>query len=70
VNDHLPAATATHFGGRSSAIAPFRSSVELLRANLACWKKHRGMLGFGIFFFVRLSLHNQIAGSGGENGFR
>lgn len=53
----VPAATATHFGGRSSATAPFRYSIELLRANLAYWRKHRGVPGLVIFFFLSVIHH-------------
>lgn len=41
----VPSATATHFGGGSSANAPLRYSIELLRANLIYWRKHHGFLG-------------------------
>jgi hypothetical protein len=54
----VPAATATHYGGCSSAIAPFRYSIELLRANLAYWKKHRGVLGLTVFFFLSVIHHS------------
>jgi len=40
-----PDAQATHFGGGSSANAPLRYSIEMLRANLVYWKKHYGPLG-------------------------
>lgn len=40
----FPEATCTHFGGASSANAPLRFSVELLRANLVYWRKHEGAL--------------------------
>lgn len=53
----VPAATATHFGGSSCAAAPFRYSIEQLRANLAYWKKHGGMLGMAIFFFLSVVHH-------------
>jgi GT2 family glycosyltransferase len=42
---YVPEATATHFGGGSSSNAPLRYSIEILRANLAYWKKHRGYIG-------------------------
>ena len=41
----VPAATATHFDGGSSMNAPLRYNVEMLRANLAYWRKHRGVSG-------------------------
>jgi GT2 family glycosyltransferase len=53
----VPKATATHFGGGSSAKAPLRYSIELLRANLAYWRKHRGVPGLAIFFFLSVIHH-------------
>jgi GT2 family glycosyltransferase len=53
----VPAATATHFGGGSCAVAPFRYSIERLRASLAYWKKHRGALGMAIFYFLSVIHH-------------
>jgi len=53
----VPGASATHFGGGSSAVAPFRYSIELLRANLAYWKKHHGVSGLGVFFFLSVIHH-------------
>ncbi|MGH7869874.1 MAG: glycosyltransferase family 2 protein [Candidatus Dormibacteraceae bacterium] len=38
-------ATAVHFGGGSSSNAPLRYSIEMLRSNLAYWRKHHGWLG-------------------------
>jgi GT2 family glycosyltransferase len=53
----VPLATATHFGGSSSAAAPFRYSIELLRANLVYWRKHHGVPGL-IFFFLLSVIHH------------
>ncbi len=50
----VPAATTTHFGGGSSANAPLRYSIELLRANLKYWKKHRGAAGQAAFYLLCL----------------
>lgn len=55
----VPAAHAIHFGGGSSANAPFRYSIELLRANLIYWKKHRGLLGQAAFYALSV-LHHSI----------
>ncbi len=55
----VPEATATHFGGGSSANAPLRYSVEMLRANLAYWKKHRGLPGV-VAFYVLCVLHHGL----------
>ena len=54
---YVPKATATHFGGGSSAKAPLRYSIEMLRANLAYWRKHRGVPGVAIFFFLSVMHH-------------
>jgi len=53
----VPQATATHFGGGSSAKAPLRYSIEMLRANLAYWRKHRGVPGWAAFFFLSVIHH-------------
>jgi GT2 family glycosyltransferase len=53
----VPAATATHFGGASSARAPLHYSIEMLRANLAYWKKHFGTLGKMVFYFLTVIHH-------------
>ena len=45
----MPTASATHFGGGSSARAPLRYSIELLRASLVYWRKHHGRLGQAVF---------------------
>ena len=55
----VPKATATHFGGGSSANAPFRYSVEMLRANLAYWRKHRGA-GTVALFYALCVLHHAL----------
>jgi hypothetical protein len=54
----VPAAKATHFGGSSCAAAPFRYNIEQLRASLAYWKKHGGMLGMAVFFFLSIIHHS------------
>jgi GT2 family glycosyltransferase len=53
----VPTATATHLGGGSSAAAPFRYSIELLRANLAYWQKHSGVSGL-VFFYLASVVHH------------
>jgi GT2 family glycosyltransferase len=50
-------ARATHFGGASSGTAPMRYSIELLRANLAYWKKHHGFMGQVAFYLLSLFHH-------------
>lgn len=41
----VPQATATHLGGGSTARAPLRYSIEILRATLRYWRKHHGRGG-------------------------
>jgi GT2 family glycosyltransferase len=41
----VPEARATHFGGGSTAKAPLRYSIEILRATLKYWRKHHGPVG-------------------------
>ncbi len=53
----VPKATATHFGGRSSANAPLKYSIELHRANLAYWQKHHGKSGMAIYYVLSVSHH-------------
>ena len=53
----VPEATATHFGGGSSDNAPLRYSIEMLRANLAYWKKHYGAPGKAAFYLLCVLHH-------------
>jgi GT2 family glycosyltransferase len=53
----LPTATATHFGGGSSSNAPLRYSIEMLRANLAYWRKHHGVAGQAAFYLLSVLHH-------------
>jgi GT2 family glycosyltransferase len=54
----VPSARATHFGGGSSANAPLRYSIEILRANLLYWKKHHGISGQMGFHALALAQHS------------
>ena len=54
---YVPEASATHFGGGSSANAPLRYSIEILRANLRYWKKHHGNLGRCAFYLLAMLQH-------------
>ena len=54
---YVPEATATHFGGASSDNAPMRYSIEMLRANLAYWRKHRGLSGQAAFYLLSVVNH-------------
>jgi len=55
----VPEATATHFGGGSSNNAPLHYSIEMLRANLAYWRKHRGIPSLVAFYSLSI-LHHAI----------
>jgi len=77
----VPEATATHFGGGSSGNASLRYSIEMLRANLIYWRKHRGIPGEAVFYVLsvihhslRLTLRGLNAVStgdwGGETAFK
>jgi GT2 family glycosyltransferase len=44
----IPQAAATHFGGGSTAKAPLRFSIEILRATRKYWRKHYGRPGESI----------------------
>ena len=54
---YVPEASATHYGGGSSANAPLRYSIELLRANLTYWKKHHGRLGQALYYLLSVLHH-------------
>ena len=53
----VPEAEATHFGGGSSANAPLRYCIEILRANLIYWKKHHGNLGRLAYWLLAMIQH-------------
>jgi GT2 family glycosyltransferase len=53
----VPEATITHFGGASSNKAPLRYSIEMLRANLAYWKKYYGAPGHAAFYLLSILHH-------------
>ncbi len=55
----VPEATATHFGGGSSGNAPLRYSIEMMRANLAYWRKHYGVAG-RCAYFVLSAIHHSL----------
>jgi len=55
---YLPEATATHFGGGSSANAPVRYSIQMLRANLAYWEKHHGRSGRLAYLVLAFMQHS------------
>ncbi len=53
----VPEATATHYGGGSTANAPLRYSIEILRATLKYWHKHHGVAGQIVCYFLLLVHH-------------
>jgi GT2 family glycosyltransferase len=53
----VPDATATHFGGGSTANAPLRYSIEILRATLKYWRKHHGIAGQVVCYLLILAHH-------------
>ena len=52
-------AGAIHYGGASSSNAPIRFYLEMCRADLQLWRKHRGWLG-GAAFLSILALHHSV----------
>lgn len=54
---YVPEATAIHFGGASSANAPLRYQIEILRSNLIYWEKHHGKLGQFVFLLSVTAQH-------------
>jgi len=53
----VPEATATHFGGASTSNAPFRYSIEILRATLKYWRKHHGIVGKIVCYLLIVAHH-------------
>ncbi len=49
-----PEARAIHYGGSSSSLAPVAFYVELQKANIKYWRKHRGSLARGIYLAIVL----------------
>jgi hypothetical protein len=54
-----PKAEAIHFGGASSSNAPIRFQIEMNRADLQYWRKHKGLSG-EIAYFIILFLHHSL----------
>ncbi|HEX3987713.1 MAG TPA: glycosyltransferase family 2 protein [Acidobacteriaceae bacterium] len=54
-----PAASAVHFGGASSSVAPVRFYVEQERANIQYWKKHHGPVATAAYCAI-VFLHNVV----------
>ena len=55
---YVPMASATHFGGGSSANSPLKYNVEMLRGNLIYWRKHHGRLGWFVYFVLIVFQHS------------
>jgi GT2 family glycosyltransferase len=53
----VPEATATHFGGGSSANVPLRYSIEMLRGGLLYWKKYHGRCGCAVYYCLATMRH-------------
>ena len=54
---YVPEATSTHFGGVSTAKAPLKFSIEILRATLKYWKKHHGLIGLIACYILIVAHH-------------
>ena len=55
----VPEATAIHYGGGSTANAPLRYSIEILRATLKYWRKHHGIVGQAVCYLL-IALHHGL----------
>lgn len=53
----FPAARIIHYGGGSSANAPVRFWIELIRANLQYWKKHHTTASTAVLYGIFLVHH-------------
>ncbi|MDO8426270.1 MAG: glycosyltransferase family 2 protein [Deltaproteobacteria bacterium] len=58
-NVYYPLARALHYGGSSSKNAPVRFYIEMHRANLQYWRKHRGAISLAAFRAVMM-LHQFV----------
>lgn len=55
----VPEATAIHFGGASTSMAPLHYSIEYHRANLQYWQKYYGFAGKSTYYFLA-SVHHGL----------
>ncbi len=64
-NWYCTEAEAVHYGGSSSALAPVRFYIEMQKANLKYWEKHRGTAARAAYLAIVL-VHQAVrcAGSG------
>lgn len=61
-------ATATHYGGASSANAPVRFYLEGQRARYTYWRKHSSRTAAGVFLLITL-LHHAVRLAGGAAAY-
>ena len=54
---YLSSARSIHFGGGSSSSAPIRFQIEMEKANLQYWKKHRGTLAVFVYRVLMVMNH-------------
>lgn len=52
-----PWAEAVHYGGASSSNSPIRFYLEMHKADLQYWRKHKGLRGEVTYFFILLLHH-------------
>jgi hypothetical protein len=52
-------AGAIHYGGASSSNAPVRFYLEMCRAEMQLWQKHRGWAGRTVFLVI-LAIHHSL----------
>jgi GT2 family glycosyltransferase len=56
---YYPKAEAIHFGGASSSNAPIRYAIEMNKADLQYWRKHKRLSG-ELAYFLILLLHHSL----------
>lgn len=56
---YRPEAKAIHYGGQSSSLAPVAFYIEMQKANIKYWRKHRGALARTLYVMIVL-LHQSI----------
>jgi hypothetical protein len=54
-----PQAEVVHYGGASSSNAPIRFYLEMNKADLQYWRKHKGLVGEMVYFVI-LFLHHAL----------
>lgn len=56
---YYPLVEAVHYGGASSSNAPIRFFLEMQRADLRYWRKHKGLKG-EMLYYLMLLLHHTL----------